>query len=84
MLNDFPAALDDTLTALRLLGVEVQPAPSKREATRLFEQVKNEILAVGFDDILAIPRMNDPRMELAAALLNDAGSVRCIVWCQNY
>ena len=39
----------------------------------MFEQVKNEILAVGFDDILNIPRARDSRTDLAIALLNDAG-----------
>lgn len=39
----------------------------------MFEQVKNEILAVGFDEILMIPRTTDPRTELAVSLLNDAG-----------
>ena len=39
----------------------------------MFEQVKNEILAVGFDEILSIPRAQDSRIDLAVALLNDAG-----------
>lgn len=39
----------------------------------MFEQVKNEILAVGFDEILAIPKTTDKRIELAVLLLNDAG-----------
>lgn len=41
----------------------------------MFEEVKNEILAVGFDEILMIPRSTDPRTELAVSLLNDAGKV---------
>ncbi|KAJ7748524.1 hypothetical protein DFH07DRAFT_747280 [Mycena maculata] len=71
--NQFSEALGDTLLALKILGVEVNPAPSRREADRLFDQVHNEILAVGFDEILATPRTTDPRTELAVALLNDAG-----------
>lgn len=39
----------------------------------MFEIVKNEILAVGFDEIVMIPRATDPRTELAVSLLNDAG-----------
>lgn len=39
----------------------------------MFEKVKNEILAVGFDEILNIPRATDAKTELAIALLNDAG-----------
>ncbi|KAK7064662.1 histidine kinase [Favolaschia claudopus] len=71
--NQFADALNDTLLALKILGVEVNPAPTRREADRLFDQVHNEILAVGFDEILAMPRATDPRTELAVALLNDAG-----------
>ena len=71
--SNFRDALNDTLLALRLLGVEVNPSPTKREATSLFELVKNEVLAVGFDEVLSIPRTTDFRTELAVALLNDAG-----------
>ncbi|KAF7340087.1 Histidine kinase [Mycena venus] len=71
--NQFTDALDDTLLALKILGVEVNTSPTRREADRLFDQVHNEILAVGFDEILATPRTVDPRTELAVALLNDAG-----------
>ncbi|KAJ7356807.1 dual-domain HisK/Mak2 protein kinase [Mycena albidolilacea] len=71
--NQFSDALNDTLLALKILGVEVNTAPTRREADRLFDQVHNEILAVGFDEILAMPRTTDPRTELAVALLNDAG-----------
>ncbi|KAH9945631.1 histidine kinase [Amylocystis lapponica] len=73
MLGNYKAALADTIQALHLLGVEVNSAPTRREADVMFEQVKNEILAVGFDEILQIPRARDPRTDLAIALLNDAG-----------
>ncbi|KAF7367339.1 Histidine kinase [Mycena sanguinolenta] len=71
--NRFSEALSDTLLALKILGVEVNTAPTRQEADRLFDQVHNEILAVGFDEILSMPRTTDPRTELAVALLNDAG-----------
>ncbi|KAJ7071393.1 hypothetical protein C8F01DRAFT_1110373 [Mycena amicta] len=71
--NRFSEALNDTLLALKILGVEITTSPSRRDADRLFDQVHNEILAVGFDEILSIPRTTDPRTELAVALLNDAG-----------
>jgi hypothetical protein len=71
--NSYSLALTDTLTALRLLGVEVNAAPTAQEAASMFEHVKNEILSVGFDEILRIPRTADSRIELAVALLNDAG-----------
>ena len=73
MQGNYSSALSDTLLGLHILGVEVNPAPSKREADMMFEQVKNEILAVGFDNILSIPRAREPRTDLAIDLLNDAG-----------
>lgn len=73
MNKDFSAALNDTLKALKILGTEVNPAPTRREAANMFERVKNEILAIGFDEILTIPRATDQRTELATLLLNDAG-----------
>ena len=72
--GNYSAALNDNTLGLHLLGVDVNAAPSRREADLMFEQVKNEILAVGFDDILNIPRARDSRTDLAIALLNDAGA----------
>ncbi|KAJ8091390.1 Chk1 protein kinase [Marasmius tenuissimus] len=74
MRNQFTDALSDTLSALKLLGVEVNPAPTRRDSTKMFERVKNEILAVGFDSFLSIPRALDSRTEIAVRLLNDAGT----------
>ena len=71
---DFSAALDETLAALETLGVKVNPNPTKQEIDVLFEQVKSEIIAIGFNEILAIPRANDPRIDLIVQLLNDAGN----------
>ncbi|TFK30704.1 dual-domain HisK/Mak2 protein kinase [Coprinopsis marcescibilis] len=71
--NNFTEAFNDTITALNVLGVEICSTPSKRLAESMFEQVKNEILAVGFDEILSIPRTTDRKIELAVTLLNDAG-----------
>lgn len=66
-------ALNDTLAALKVLGVDVNPAPTQRQVDELFEEVKNEIMAIGFDNIVTIPRTTDPKTELAVSLLNDAG-----------
>ncbi|RPD81571.1 histidine kinase [Lentinus tigrinus ALCF2SS1-7] len=74
MRGNYTAALNDNTLGLHLLGVDVNAAPTRREADIMFEQVKNEILAVGFDDILSIPRARDSRTDLAIALLNDAGT----------
>ncbi|KZT06226.1 histidine kinase [Laetiporus sulphureus 93-53] len=73
MRGNYKAALADTLLGLHILGVDINSTPSQREADSMFEQVKNEILAVGFDNILSIPRARDTRTDLAIALLNDAG-----------
>ncbi|KAI0809255.1 histidine kinase [Irpex lacteus] len=74
MKGNYSSALNDTITGLHLLGVDVNPSPTRREADAMFEQVKNEILAVGFEEILNIPRARDARTDLAIALLNDAGT----------
>ncbi|KAH9927462.1 histidine kinase [Epithele typhae] len=74
MRGNYGAALNDNTLGLHLLGVDVNTAPSRREADIMFELVKNEILAVGFDDILNIPRARDSRTDLAIGLLNDAGT----------
>ena len=73
MRSNFSEALNDNLLALRVLGIEVNAKPTQRDTDILFEQVKNEILAVGFDEILSIPQATDPRTDLAVAILNDAG-----------
>ena len=73
MRNRFKDALTDTFMALHLLGVEVNGSPTKAEADAMFDVVKNEILAIGFEEILALPRATDPRTDLAVALLNEAG-----------
>lgn len=75
MKGSFSDALNDTLSALKVLGIEVNMSPTRRQADIMFEEVKNEVLAVGFDEILMIPRSTDPRTELAVSLLNDAGKV---------
>lgn len=72
MRNNFKAALKDTLLALSLLGVDINDAPSRREADAMFEEVSSDIISIGRDAILAIPRASDPKTDLAAALLNDA------------
>jgi hypothetical protein len=74
MRNDFEAALNDTLLALHILGIDLDPNPTLEIADAMFEQVKSEILAVGFDAILAIPRASEPRTDLGVALLGDAGT----------
>ncbi|KAF9454975.1 dual-domain HisK/Mak2 protein kinase [Macrolepiota fuliginosa MF-IS2] len=76
----FHEAFNDTLLALKILGVELNATPTRRETDVMFEQVKNEILSIGFDEILSIPRSSDPKTELAVMLLNDAGSSINAYW----
>ncbi|KAG6891107.1 hypothetical protein C0995_014197 [Termitomyces sp. Mi166 len=78
--NKFVEALTQTLRALKHLGVELKPAPSEDEADAMFDLVKNEILAVGFDEIMRMPRATDKRTELAITLLNDAGTALGFFW----
>jgi len=73
MCNNFVGALNDTLLALKMLGVEVNPSPTESDVEAMFDMIKNEILAVGFDEVLMIPRTTDSRIDLAVSLLNDAG-----------
>lgn len=72
--NNFSEAFNDTIKALNVLGIDICVSPSRRQADQMFETVKNEILAIGFDEILNIPRTSDRKTELAVTLLNDAGS----------
>ena len=74
MKGSYSIGLGDALTGLNLLGVHVNPHPTRREADAMFEQVKNEILAVGFEEILSIPKARDAKTDLAIALLNDAST----------
>lgn len=39
----------------------------------MFDEVRNEIMAIGTDQIFTSQRTTDPRIELAVHLLNDAG-----------
>jgi hypothetical protein len=71
--NNFKVALQDTFVALSLLGIVVNEAPSRQEADSMFEEVSNEIISIGREAILAIPRAPDVKTDLAVALLNDAG-----------
>lgn len=74
MRNDIDTALKDTLLALHILGIDLNPNPTLEIADAMFEEVKSEILAVGFDAILAIPRASESRTDLGVALLGDAGT----------
>ena len=71
--GNFEDAFNDSLAALHILGIDVPKNPTKRDQDMMFERVKDEILAIGFDEILEIPRATDPRTDLAVAVLNDAG-----------
>ncbi|KAI5123720.1 hypothetical protein M0805_000314 [Coniferiporia weirii] len=73
IIKEFSSGLEDTLMALELLGLSVNLSPSPEEMDILFEEVMDEILSMGFDRILKIPRTNDPRAELTVQLLNMAG-----------
>ena len=73
MANDFMSGLKDTLSALELLGVTINLSPSEEETNALFDRVSGEILELGSEHILNIPRSEDPRAELTMQLLSTAG-----------
>ena len=74
--NEFADALNALVRALHILDVQMDPSPTQEVADRMFEDVKNQILVIGYDELLKLPRATDPRIDLAVRLLNDAG--RCL------
>ena len=56
------------------LGVEIPEVISLKQADAMFDQVKAEILALGFDRICALPRTRNLRTDLIVSLLNDAAT----------
>jgi hypothetical protein len=72
--RDFENAFRDIVSALRELGVDVPEVVSLKRADAMFDQVKAEILALGFDHICALPRTRNPRTDLVVSLMNDAAT----------
>lgn len=72
--NEFADALKALVHALNILDVEMDPSPTQDVADKMFEDVKNQILAIGYEELLNLPRATDPRIDLAVRLLNDAGT----------
>ncbi|KZV95615.1 STKc type histidine kinase [Exidia glandulosa HHB12029] len=72
--KDFDSAVKNIVIALRILGVELNPAVTMRETDEMFESCKGKILAAGNEQILSAPRCTDPKVDLSVALLNDAGT----------
>ncbi|KAI6153278.1 STKc type histidine kinase [Pisolithus tinctorius] len=72
--NEFSNALDTLVHALRILGVEMDPSATQEVADVMFEDVKGRILAIGYEEMLKIPRATNPRIDLAVSILNDAGT----------
>ncbi|KAI6159530.1 STKc type histidine kinase [Pisolithus thermaeus] len=72
--NEFSDALDTLVHALRILGVEMESSATHEVADAMFEDVKSQILAIGYEEMLKIPRATDVRTDLAVSILNDAGT----------
>ncbi|KZT42789.1 hypothetical protein SISSUDRAFT_979545 [Sistotremastrum suecicum HHB10207 ss-3] len=72
--KNFAGSLQDTLHALRELGVDIDSKATRRQADDLFAVVKDEVLRRGFEAILNLPKATDTRAKLAVAILNDAGT----------
>ena len=64
----------DTVLALRELGVEIPEVVSLKQADAMFDQVKAEILVLGFNHICALPRMQSLRTDLVISLMNDTAT----------
>ncbi|VDC01932.1 unnamed protein product [Peniophora sp. CBMAI 1063] len=67
------ASMKDVVLALEALGIDLDFSQDPDEVNTMFEQVKNEVLAAGFDAILSMPRCQDEKIDLAVNLLGDAG-----------
>ena len=72
--NNFVEAKKVLLSALGLLGVHIGVAPTREQADEMFEEVSLDLLTLGRDAILNLPRASDSKVDLAVALLNDAGT----------
>lgn len=77
--KDFSVALHSILSALSVLGVDINPSLSQQEVDEFFEQIKDEILSIGFENILDIARATDPKIDLIVQILNDAGKQLCLI-----
>ena len=71
--KNYMEAIRTILSALELLEVHIGMAPTREEADEMFEEVSIDILTLGRDAILNLPRASDSKVDLAVALLNDAG-----------
>ena len=71
--SNFVEAKKVLLSALELLGVHIGVAPTREQADEMFEEVSLAILTLGREAILNLPRATDSKVDLAVALLNDAG-----------
>jgi len=72
--RDFKNAFRDIVSALRELGIEIPEVVSLKQADAMFDQVKAEILALGFDHVCALPRARNPKTDLIVSLMNDAAT----------
>jgi hypothetical protein len=67
-------AFNDILLALRMLGIDFNSSPTTWDIDTAIQRIRNEILSIGFSEILFIPRLINTKIELAIALLDDAGN----------
>ncbi|KAL5518690.1 CHK1 [Sanghuangporus vaninii] len=72
LLNDFAGGLERTMEALEILGLKINLKATKEEMDLLFEEVKDAILAIGFQKLIELPRADNPRLDLTVQLLTVA------------
>jgi hypothetical protein len=62
-------ALEDTLTALAFLDCPIDPRPSADDLDIVFETTRTQIMSIGMENIISLPRSNSDRIDLIACLL---------------
>lgn len=77
--NRYADAIEDTIEALRALGIEIDKKVSQESVDTLFNEIATALEKLGFDQLANLPRA--PSMDLAIALLNDAGCVLSLTCC---
>jgi hypothetical protein len=72
--NDFPLALEDTLQALFFLDVSINQSPSVDDLDMAFETTRSQILTIGMENTINLPRSDSERINLIASLLVESSN----------
>jgi predicted ATPase len=72
--NEFPLALEDTLQALAFLDCHINHNPSRSDLDTIFEATRSQIMSIGMENILELPRSASERIDLIASLLVESSN----------